>query len=137
MISKPRYWKENPMKTPSFLNGDSPKRLFQGLALGVISAVVIGFGWGGWHLGSTVEEMVDTASETATVAALAPICADKFAKAAAGDSDMIVKLKLVGNWERDAHLMKAGWATFPGGAEPDSKVAEACANMLTKSLKIE
>ena len=137
MISKPRYGKENPMKTPSFLNGDSPKHLFQGLALGVIGTVVIGFAWGGWHLGSTVEQMVDTASETATVTALAPICADKFAKAAAGDNGMIVKLKAVSDWERDAYLMKAGWATFPGGAEPDSKVAETCANMLFKTLKLE
>jgi len=125
------------MKTPSFLNGDSPKRLFQGLALGVIITVAIGFGWGGWHLGSTVEQMVDTASETATVAALAPICADKFAKAATGDNDMIVKLKAVSDWERDAYLMKSGWATFPGGAEPDNKVAETCANLLFKSLKLE
>lgn len=125
------------MKTPSFLNGDSPKRLFQGLVVGVIGTVVIGFGWGGWHLGSTVEQMVDTASETATVAALAPICADKFAKAASGDNGMVVKLKAVSNWERDAHLMKAGWATFPGGAEPDSNVAEACAKLLSKTLKLE
>ena len=125
------------MQTPSFLNGDAPKRLFQGLALGVIGTVVIGFAWGGWHLGSTVEEMVETASKTATVAVLAPICADKFVKAASTDNNLIVNLKAVSDWERDTYLMNAGWATFPGGAEPVSKVAEACANMLFKSLKLE
>lgn len=125
------------MKTPSFLSGDSPKRLFQGLVLGVIATVVIGFGWGGWHLGSTVEQEVADASSAATVAALAPICAHKFEQAASGDNDLIVKLKAVSNWERDSHLMKAGWATFPGGAEPNSAVAEACANMLFKTLKLE
>jgi hypothetical protein len=125
------------MKAPSFLNGDSPKRLFQGLVTGVIGAVVIGFGFGGWHLGSTVEKMVESTSKAATVAALAPICADRFAKAASTDNNLIVKLKAVSDWERDTHLMQAGWATFPGGAEPVSKVAEACANMLFKSLKLE
>ena len=48
------------MKVPSFLSpfvdGDSPKRLFQGLAAGVIGTMVIGFGWGGWNIGSTVEQ---------------------------------------------------------------------------------
>ncbi len=50
----------------------------QGLVVGSIGTMIIGFNWGGWHQGSTVEQMVKTASETAMVAALAPICADKF-----------------------------------------------------------
>ena len=127
------------MKVPSFLSpyvdGNSPTRLFQGLAVGVIGTMVIGFNWGGWHLGSTVAEKVSAAGETALVTALAPICADKFQRAANDDSNLIVELTAVSSWQRDSHLKKAGWATFPGGAEPDDKVAEACAKLLSATLK--
>lgn len=128
------------MKVPSFLSpfvdGDSPKRLFQGLAVGVIGTLVIGFGWGGWNLGSTVEQKVETARVTAMVAALAPICADEFKQAAKDDNDLVVKLTAVSSWQRDSHLMKAGWVTFPGGAEPDNKVADACATLLDTAFKL-
>lgn len=129
------------MQVPSFLSplvdGDSPKRLFQGLTVGVIATLIIGFGWGGWHLGGTVDEMVETASQTATVTALAPICAAKFQQAADADNGLVVKLNAVDSWERDSHLMKAGWATFPGGSKPDTDVAQACANLLGKNLKLK
>ena len=97
--------------------------------------MVIGFNWGGWHLGSTVEQQVNAASKTAMVTALAPICADKFQRAAKDDNDLIVELTAVSSWQRDGHLKKAGWATFPGGAKPDNDVAEACAKLLGEVLK--
>ncbi len=129
------------MEVPSFLSpfveGDTPKRLFQGLAVGVIGTLIIGFGWGGWNLGGTVEEKLETASRTSMVAALAPICADKFERAAKADNDLVVKLAAVDSWQRDSHLMKTGWATFPGGAEPDRGVAEACATLLNTALKLK
>ena len=133
------------MKVPSFLSplcpfveGDSPKRLFQGLAVGVIGTLIIGFGWGGWNLGDTVEKKLETASRTSMVAALAPICADKFERAAKADNDLVVKLAAVDSWMRDDHLMKTGWATFPGGgAEPDRGVASACAELLNTALKLK
>ena len=129
------------MEVPSFLSpfveGDTPKRLFQGLAVGVIGTLIIGFGWGGWNLGGTVEKKLETASRTSMVAALAPICADKFERAAKADNDLVVKLTAVSTWQRDSHLMKTGWATFPGGAEPDRGVAESCATLLKTALKLK
>jgi len=129
------------MKIPSFLSpfldGDSPKRLLQGLAVGVIGMAVIGFGWGGWQLGSTVDERVETATQAAMVAALALICADKFEQAAEANNGLADELGAPSSWERDSHLIKAGWATFPGGAEPDDKVADACANLLSKTLNLK
>ena len=129
------------MEVPSFLSpfveGDTPKRLFQGLAVGVIGTLIIGFGWGGWNLGGTVEKKLETASRTSMVAALAPICADKFERAAKADNDLVVKLAAVDSWQRDSHLMKTGWATFPGGAEPDRGVAEACATLLNTAFKLK
>ena len=129
------------MEVPSFLSpfveGDTPKRLFQGLAVGGIGTLIIGFGWGGWNLGGTVEKKLETAGRTSMVAALAPICADKFERAAKADNDLVVKLAAVDSWQRDSHLMKTGWATFPGGAEPDRGVAEACATLLNTALKLK
>ena len=129
------------MNLPSFLSpfvdGDSPKRLFQGLAVGVIGTLVIGFNWGGWNVAGTVAEKVETASRTSMVTALAPICADKFERAAKADNDLVVKLTAVSTWQRDDYLMKAGWATFPGGAEPDRGVASACATLLNNALKLK
>jgi hypothetical protein len=128
------------MKTPSFLSpflaGDSPKRLVQGLAVGAIATVVIGFGWGGWQLNGAVEKRVEIATRTATVAALAPICADRFEKAATANSELVGKFEAVSSWQRDSYLVDTGWATFAGGAEPDSDVAEACANMLNQTLRL-
>ena len=128
------------MKYPAFLapylNGDSPKRLFQGLAVGIAATLLVGFNWGGWQLGSTADERVETAHQAATVAALAPICADKFERAAQADNDLVVELQEVDSWMRNRHLVKTGWATFPGGAEPDSQVAKACASLLSETLNL-
>jgi len=129
------------MKVPSFLapflDGDSPKRLIQGLAVGAIGTMVIGFNWGGWNIGSTVEQKVETAGASAMVAALAPICAAKFKQAAKTDNGLITKISAVNSWERDRHLMKTGWTTFPGGGEPDYAVARACSVLLSKALKLK
>lgn len=128
------------MQAPSFLSpflaGDSPKRLAQGLAVGVVATLVLGFGWAGWQLNGTVEKRVESATQMATVAALAPICADRFEQAANANNEMIGNLEAVSSWQRDSYLIKAGWATFAGGAQPDSDVAEACANMLNTTLKL-
>ena len=43
------------MQVPSILQGDSLKRLLQGAFIGFLATVVIGFGWGGWTLGSTAK----------------------------------------------------------------------------------
>ena len=105
--------------------------------MGEVLGVIIGFNWGGWNVAGTVAEKVETASRTSMVAALAPICADKFERAAKADNDLVVKLTAVRTWQRDDFLMKAGWATFPGGAEPDRNVADACAELLNTALKLK
>ena len=71
------------------------------------------------------------------VQALAPICAAKFELAANAENGMIADLAAVKAWQRDSHLLEAGWATFPGGAEPDNDVAEACAKLLDTALEIK
>ena len=66
------------MQVPSMLQGESLTRLLQGAAAGAIATIVVGFYWGGWSLGSTADKMAKQRSELAVIAALAPVCADKF-----------------------------------------------------------
>src|SRR6266478_9758306 len=70
------------MPLPSIFQDHSFKRLVQGAAVGAVATMIIGFNWGGWSLESTAEKRADEASELAVVAALAPVCADKFQHAA-------------------------------------------------------
>ena len=66
------------MQLPAILQGKSLTRLLQGAAAGAVATIVVGFYWGGWSLGSTAHKMANQQSELAVIAALAPVCADKF-----------------------------------------------------------
>jgi hypothetical protein len=121
----------------NILEGMSGKRLFQGLVVGVVGTLGLGFGLGGWNLGGTVAEKVQIAEDAAIVAALAPICAERFEKAATAENGMVAELKGVNSWERNTHLMQAGWATFAGGAKPEYMVARECASLLNTAYKFE
>ena len=126
------------MQTPSFLvpflQGDSPKRLIQGICVGAIATMVIGFNWGGWTLGSTAKDMTQKRTQAALVEALAPICADKFQRAVEAPANL-VEFKKVNSWQQDSFIEKGGWATFPGMTSPERGVAQACANLLAAALK--
>jgi hypothetical protein len=118
------------MQVPSFLQGESLKRLMQGAALGAVATIVVGFNWGGWTLGGTAKDMAQKSSVTAVVAALAPICVDKFQHSNDSSSNL-VELKKISSWQQGTFVEKGGWATFPGSPNPDSAVARACGDLLT------
>ena len=117
------------MNLPPILKGESLTRLLQGAAGGAVVAMIVGFGWGGWQLQSRAEKMADQRADNAVVAALAPICVDKF-QHGADASAKLVALKATDSWQRDTFVAKGGWATFPG-SEPNQDVAEACAKILS------
>jgi hypothetical protein len=117
------------MQLPEILQGPSRTRLLQGAAAGAVATIVIGFSWGGWTLASTAQKQVADAEQASIVRVLAPICADKFERSADAKANLDA-LKKADSWKRDEMIAKAGWTTFPG-SEPDQKVAEACANLLS------
>jgi hypothetical protein len=119
------------MQIPPILQGDSLTRLLQGAAVGAVATIVIGFNWGGWTLGTTAAKQVSVAEQASVVRVLAPICADKFQRSADAGVNLEA-LKKADSWKRDEIIEKAGWTTFPG-SEPDRKVAEACANLLSQA----
>ena len=110
--------------------GESLKRLLQGAAVGVVATLAIGFGWGGWMLGSTAKTLADSTASSAVVAAIAPICADQFQRSADAANNLTA-LKKTDSWQQAAYVEKGGWAVMPGSKAADSGVSQACAAILS------
>ncbi len=118
------------MTLPRILQAESRARLMQGAAAGAVATMVVGFGLAGWTLGSTAQHDAEMRATTAVVAALAPICVNKFSQAAES-ATTLAALKATDSWQQDTFVVKGGWATFPPNNEPNRDVAEACARILT------
>jgi len=104
------------------------KRLLQGAAAGAIATIVFGFSWGGWSLGSTADKIAKERSELAVVAALAPVCADKF-RALPDAEAKKVALSKVEPWKRGEEFPKE-FVTLPGETYPSSALVYACSTLL-------
>lgn len=96
---------------------------------GAIVLAIIGFAWGGWVTGGTAQEMAEERAEVAVVSRLAPICVEQF-KQDPAKNQKLEDLKKAKSWLRDEYVEKQGWATMLGEKEPDSKVAEKCAELI-------
>ena len=117
------------MQVPSILQGESLKRLLQGAAVGAVAAIVVGFNWGGWSLGSTADRMATEQSKLAVVAVLAPVCADKFRAQPDAAAKTIALSKEVYSWNRAKDFPKE-LITLPGETDPNSALADACYTLL-------
>lgn len=118
------------MQLPLILQRNSRTRLIQGVAVGSVLTMVIGFGFAGWQLQGNAERRAGVRADAAVVAALAPICVEKF-KSATDAKTTLVALNATNSWHRDDFVEKGGWATFAGNKEPNSGVAEACAKIFS------
>ena len=124
------------MQVPSILQGETLKRLLQGAVVGAIATMVVGFNWGGWSLGSTADKMAKEQSELAVVAALAPVCADKF-RALPDVAAKTVALSKVESWKRVEEFPKE-FVTLPGETSPSSALVKACyALLVPKSAALQ
>ena len=122
------------MQMPAMFSGDSITRLLQGAAVGVVGTLVVGFGWGGWTLGSTAEQMASERATTAVVKVLAPACVQRF-QAQADLSAQWAAFKKVDSWQRDGFIEKTGFATPVGSKTPNGDAAEKCASLLSEILE--
>jgi hypothetical protein len=120
------------MQVPLILQGESLKRLLQGAAAGAVATIFVGFYWGGWSLGSTAIKLADEQANAAVVAALTPICVEKFLQNSDAKANLAVLQKISTTWEQGQYLEKGGWATQPGATSPDYHLARACAEKLVK-----
>ena len=104
-----------------------------GVVIGSILTMIVGFSWGGWTTSSTALPVTMKQADAAVTAALVPICL-------AGEKADVARAKKLGeltaitsSWEQTEFVMKTGWATFPGQADPNRAVAEACAAGVLKT----
>lgn len=100
-----------------------------GAVAGAIVVAIVGFSWGGWVTKNTAETQASQRASAAVVAALSPICVDRFTHAA-NATESLAELKKTNSWSQGSFVEKGGWATMPGSAQPDSSVARACAEKL-------
>ncbi len=100
-----------------------------GLVIGAVGAMIVGFSWLGWTLGSTAERVARERAEAAVTAALTPICVARF-KQQPNATTKLAEFQKVSSWDQAEFLEKGGWATLPGSREPNPAVARACAEAL-------
>jgi hypothetical protein len=105
------------------------KPMIWGAVIGAGLCAILGFTWGGWVTGATARKDAGVAAHSATVAALAPFCAERFRTQ--GDSvARMAELAKASTWERTTVVEKSGFAVMPGAKSNDSDIARACAELL-------
>jgi hypothetical protein len=104
-----------------------------GAVIGSILTMIVGFSWGGWTTSGTAVQVAMREADAAVTTALVPLCL-------AGEKADVARAKKLGeltaitsSYEQTEFVMKTGWATFPGQADPNRAVAEACASALLKT----
>jgi len=109
------------------------KPVIWGAVIGAAAISVLGFSSFGWTLGSTAERMAQARAQTTLVAALAPICVEKF-RQQADASAKLIEFNKIPSWDRRSVIEKDGWATMPGNDGPNSAVVTECAERLAHPL---
>ena len=98
-----------------------------------ILTMIVGFSWGGWSTSSATNQVASQRADAAVTTALVPVCLAQ-EKVDASKGKKLVELRAITtSYEQTDFVMKAGWATFPGQADPNRSVAEACASALLKT----
>ncbi len=99
---------------------------------GAIIAMIIGFAWGGWVLGSTSLNMGEEMANAAVIDRLTPICVAQFNQDPEKEQKL-KEIKALDSWKRDQYVKDQGWATMPFEKEPDSRVADRCSVLIMKN----
>jgi hypothetical protein len=107
----------------------SIKPALWGAVGGAVVLAIVGFTWGGWMTGRSAVQMASKQAETAVVAALAPICVERFQQDP-NSADKLATLKETTSYKQADFIEEGGWATMAGSEQPSPGTARACANML-------
>jgi len=97
---------------------------------GAITAIIVGFAWGGWTTAGTTR----TIAEDAVLATRAAICVAQFMKAPNHEA-RLQELADTSSWERTTLIEKGGWDRMPGEAKASYTVSRACADGLEVLLR--
>ncbi|MCB8972615.1 MAG: hypothetical protein H6654_03585 [Ardenticatenaceae bacterium] len=96
----------------------------------IILTLFFGFSRGGWMTGGSAERMAESASQSAVVERLAPICVMQFNQDPSRDQKLEELKTLGSDFQRAKYVKEQGWATIPGEETPDGPVATECAKRL-------
>jgi hypothetical protein len=121
------------MQVPSFFLGESRTRLLQGIAIGAVASMAIGFSWGGWVTSGTANKLAADQADAAVVTVLTPICVEKFLQNSDAQANLGALREISSNWQQGQYLEKGGWATRPGATSSDYELARACAAKLIEA----
>ena len=102
-----------------------------GAAGGALAMTIAGFAWGGWVTGGRADTDATQRANAAVVAALAPVCVERFQRGTDVSANLAA-LKKIDSWSQGDFVEKGGWAMAPGSKPYDqvSAVAKACAVIL-------
>jgi hypothetical protein len=102
--------------------------VFWSLVAAIILTMIVGFAWGDWITGGTAQKMTNDA----VTQRLSAICVSQYNQDAQKDQKL-AELQDISSYQRDDYVTEQGWATMPGEAESDSKVADRCAKLIVQS----
>ena len=115
------------MAVPSILQGESRTRLLQGIAVGIIATLVVGFSWGGWVTGGTAKSMSATAETSGKMSVLVPLCVTQFMTT----EGAVAKLKLTQYGHDD---VVREFVKKVADTDMDYSFARACASGVDEAL---
>lgn len=82
--------------------------------------------------GGAANKLAAERADNAVVAALTPICVEKFLQSNNAKANLATLQKISSNWEQGDYLERGGWVTQPGATSSDYHLARACAEKLVQ-----
>jgi hypothetical protein len=116
-----RATKETIMRIPAILQGEARTRFLQGITVGAVAAMMIGFIWGGWVTGGTARTMSAMAESSGRMSVLVPMCVAQFTAA----DGAVAKFKAAGSYSRDSVIGE--FVKTVASTNMDYSFARACA----------
>jgi hypothetical protein len=100
---------------------------------GIVVVAIVAFSAGWIVTSGSAQESAQRQAEKAVIAALTPVCVAKFrTETQEQQTTHLAALQDESSWQRGDYVEEQGWATMPGGTEPNDEVAEVCASELMK-----
>ena len=109
------------MNMPAILQGDARKRVLQGIAIGAVATIAIGFIWGGWVTGDTARGMSAISENSGRMSVLVPMCVAQFTAA----DGAVAKFKAASSYSKDTVVGE--YVKTVAATNMDYSFARACA----------
>jgi hypothetical protein len=116
------------MQLPSILRGESRKRLLQGIVIGAVAAMFVGFYWGGWVTDRTAKSMASTSQTNGRMSVLVPLCVAQFIAI----DGAVTKIKAEPSYRR--YEVVREFVKTVAGTDMDYSLALLCATAVDDTL---